>query len=221
MRNLSTMLAVVLLAASATASAQTQPAREAPATGWLLNGATLGEGRSAAQFEIGWPGAFLTVMHGRDDNLDVGGRIGFQYGFEGIPDQVFPGVVLAGAARLQLLKRDRFVMGVRTSPGLLMYVPSRVTSFFGFTVPVEATGGYLLLPNLSVNAGLSLPMAIFFRPRIAFYMPVQAGGGVEYKVDQNLSLTLDARVGPLFRFERLGPFTDLSFKILLGAGYRF
>lgn len=221
MRKLSTFLAVMVVAAASAASAQTSAARQSDTTGWLLNGATLGEGTNAAQFEIGWPGAYLTVLHGRTATLDFGGRIGFQYGFEGRPDQVFPGVVLSGVARLKLLERDKLVVGVRTSPGLLMYFPTRVMNEVGVTIPVEASAGYLILPNLSAHAGLSLPMAIFFQPRVAFYLPVLAGGGVEYKVDQNLSLTLDTRVGPLFRFERFGPFTDLSFRVLLGAGYRF
>ncbi|MFN7130938.1 MAG: hypothetical protein ACK4N5_02575, partial [Myxococcales bacterium] len=183
--------------------------------------ATLTTGRSAAQLEVGWPGAYLTFLRGQNETLDVGGRIGFQYGFEGRPEEVFPGVQLAGTARLQLYRDARMVAGVRASPGLLLYFPNRVTSILGVGIPVEAMGGYMILPNLSAHAGLSLPMSVLFMPRIAFYLPVQAGGGVEYRVDENLSLTADTRVGPLFRFEPRGPFTSVSFRVLLGAGYRF
>ena len=230
--------------APAPAAAPAKPAAETPAKpaaetpsndrSWLLGGTTLGIGKNSFAAELGWPGISLTFLHGAAERLDVGINFAFNYGLEGVT-VVTPGLKLDIVARLHLFTQDKFSFGVRASPGLVMYFPTTyqyLTYFeppnfhgsyvtFGLALPVEFLGSILINHEVSVNMAIGLPMALIFVPDLSFIFPIQPGAGVEYKLDNSFSLTLDTRFGPSLFMTHGGTQAYFSFKVLMGIGYRF
>lgn len=234
------VLSLVSVGASAAEPAGTTGGR---ASSWVLNGGTVGTGRNALHAELGWPGLDLTLLHGMSSTFDLGASFGFHYGFEGIPSasySVMPGFKLAGVMRLNLSQQPKFNVGIRFSPGVFVYFDERYTPYwndretfarFGIRLPFEFVAGILVLPQLSVNLGIAVPMAIqfpgagaFSSPMslygTAFLMPILPGFGAEYRATDQLSITLDSRYGPSIV---IGEEIDatFSFRMLIGAAYRF
>jgi hypothetical protein len=235
-------VALSLVSAGALAAEPASPAPSRPSS-WVLNGGTVGAGRNALHVELGWPGLDLTLLHGLSSTFDLGGTFGFHYGFEGIPAatySVMPGFKLAGVMRLSLAQQPKFNVGLRFSPGLFVYFDNRYPPYwheeqgfarFGVRLPFEFVAGILVLPQLSVNLGVAVPMALQFpgagvysSPRAlegtAFLMPILPGFGAEYRATEQLLVTLDSRYGPSIV---IGEEVDatFSFRMLLGAAYRF
>lgn len=195
-------------------------ARAAGETGWMLNGAPLGSGQTALLGEIGWPGLQLSLMHGQSPTVDLGGFFAFNFGFEGISMSNPPlGFKFAGLLRVHLLQSHNFTMGMRFTPGLAVYFPSSGRAIVGFSMPFELVAGVLVLPQLSLNFGFSVPFAVFVTPDVFAVMPLMPGAGVEYRVDPSLTLTFDMRFGPAVYLTRA--WNPFDFRMLFGVGHRF
>jgi hypothetical protein len=184
--------------------------------GWLLNGSTLGEGRTAIHGELGWPGLHLGLLRGLSDQLDVGGLFDFNFGFEGVTSfPVTPGLRFGGILRLTLMDTPKLNLGLRVSPALALYFYSNV--FFGLVFPVEVVAGLPITHQLSLHFGMGLPMNIFLAPNASFILSFLPGVGVEYKLDHALSVTFDTKFGAAVEF---GAGTGFQFRAAFGIGYR-
>lgn len=230
--NRSAMLLTALTLALASPSMAT--AQESGAGGGtFLGGATLGSNRNTLAFEMGWPGLFVTVLHGQSERFDIGGSFGFVYGVEGVP-KIAPGFKLNLVTRLNLFHEGHFNLGFKLSPGLTTYFPSDSVHYrfyvnddstnvmFGLSFPVEIVAGYALTHELTLSAGVAMPMTLFFTPEFSFVLPFQPGAGIEYRVDHALSLTFDMRFGPsVFMVPDRDPTTYFAFRLLVGLAYRY
>jgi hypothetical protein len=197
---------------------------------WLMSGATVGAGHNALQAQLGWPGLDFTFLHGASPTLDLGASLGFNYGFEGIPKyRAMPGLRLNGVVRLELVEEDKLNIGVRVSPGFFVYFDevynywhrTEIEARFGFSLPVELVAGFLVLPNLTVHAGIAMPIGFQLTESFVFLMPMLPGFGAEYRVNDALSLTFDSRFGPNIVIGEDNADVDFAFRMLVGAGYRF
>ena len=233
MRRYAEVLAVVALLSAFPISASAAEGAAPPSASrasWLLSGATIGTGRNALQAQLGWPGIDFTFLHGASSTLDLGASLGFNYGFEGIPKyHTMPGLKLNGVVRLELVEGAKLNIGVRVSPGFFVYFDEvynywnrrEVEARFGLSLPVELVAGFLVLPNLSVHAGIAMPIGFQLTESFAFLMPVLPGFGAEYRVNDALSLTFDSRFGPNIVIGEDHADVDFAFRTLVGAGYRF
>jgi len=223
-------------APAATPAAATTTTTPQSERGWMLAGTTLGIGKNSFAVQLGWPGIGLSFLHGAAERLDVGVEFGFAYGLEGVP-AVSPGLRLNAVARLHLIDQGRFSFGVRASPGLVIYFPTLSVyekyfepvnfhggnyTTFGLALPVEFIAGIVISHELCVNVVLAVPMALMFVPEFSFIFPVQGGAGVEYRLDNSFSLTLDTRLGAsVFMDPSGGNPAWASFKVMMGIAYRF
>ncbi len=190
--------------------------------GWLLNGAGLGEGKSAVMVEIGWPGVQLDYVHGVAGPFDLGGFAAFDFGNLGFVS-AYRTARLGGIARLSIVNRPQFNLGLRLSPGLALYLPddsSYDSTLFGFIVPLEIVVGLPLASQLSLHFGLNVPLAIFVVPDTGYLISFLANVGLEYKVSA-ITLMLDGNIGPQTALETSDSRTDLQIRAVLGIGYRF
>jgi hypothetical protein len=222
-----TRLAAVLvttLSLAAPARAEQQPPTQGDGS-WLLNGGNVGSGRNAVLAEIGWPGIGAMLLHGNTSRFDVGGYATFNYGLEGIPSVgAWPGFKAGVALRLGILRQPRFNLGVRLMPGVALYLRTAYAPNYALHLPAALMVGVGVTPQFWIHAGVEVPLSIFLGRNLGFLFPVEPAVGFEYKVDPQLSLTLDLRAG--LAFGDL-PFAlgraDLApaLRLMFGVGYRF
>lgn len=222
-------LCLLALAAPALGEEAAKPA--APRAVSVLGAAPVGPGRNVFLAEVGWPGLGLTFMHGQSGQLDLGAALGFNFLFEGVP-VVAPGFKLNIVARLNLVNQANLNVGVRASPGFVAYFPDdrstwdlfydyRGRSSVGLTLPLELVAGIPISRELSAHLGFAVPLAVLFTPEVYFAFPLQAGGGLEYRVSGDLALTFDARFGSTILFVPGDNRAWFSSRILMGIAYTF
>lgn len=184
--------------------------------GWsVLTGRTVGAGTNVAHGQVGWPGLSASLLHGLTEDLDLGGRFTFDYGFEGlVSGPVVPGLELQALLRFRLLDTERFNLAVNVGFGPLLYF-FRALTRFGLSLPVGVVLGIPVSSALNVAVGLDLPVYLTFGPG-DFSFPILVGGGLEYFIDQSLAATFHVRMGPTLN-AGWAPFT---LEAQLGVAYR-
>jgi hypothetical protein len=214
-----TIAAAVLCCTSALA--QTISVSEPTVTrgqGWsLYSGYTVGGGNTALAAQLGWPGISASVLHGATPKFDLGGRVAFNYGFEGIVTDVLPGLKFQGLARISLLDSQQLGLALEFSPGPFFYF-GRVSTLVGLGLPVGLSAGIPVGSAIMLNAGMDVPMFIRFGAGGYFTIPLLFGGGVEYFIDRNLAASFNLKMGPAIN-TRVGR-ADFAFHALLGVAYR-
>lgn len=186
--------------------------------GWsVLSGETVGSGRNAFHGQVGWPGLSGTLLHGASDKVDLGGRFTFNYGQEGVVSAVSPGLKLQGLVRLQLVQGKPNI-GLSFEPGVLFYFHSGNTDI-GMTLPVKFVVGIPASSALMINAGMDLPIQVYFGRGSTAVIPILFGGGMEYFIDQRLGLTFNLRMGPSIVTN--GGSVLFTLESLFGVSYRF
>lgn len=200
MRNKLIALALTLaLAGNGSAADQSSTDTPAPVSSGqlsVLSGRTVGAGSTVLHGELGWPGLNLGLLHGLSSKLDVGGKLGLLYGYEGITAMSgVPGMRLQGVLRLELLERSRLNLGLRFSPGMVFYFFPGM-AYTGITLPVELAMGLSLVPSLMLNFNLELPTLVMFGYYGGFVLPMRLGAGLEYAIDRTIGLTFSLRGGP-------------------------
>src|SRR4051812_25891539 len=86
-----------------------------PASGqaWSVLGArTTGEGQSAVEAGVGFPMLSGAYLRGVTPTLDVGVRVGFAYGLEGMVSAVVPGLKVNALAKLRLLETGKLALAL-------------------------------------------------------------------------------------------------------------
>jgi hypothetical protein len=190
--------------------------------GWsVLSGQTVGNG-TALVGQVGWPGLSLGLLHGATNKFDIGGKLSFNYGREGIVTSVVPGLKLQAWLRLMLLESSRVNLGLSFAPGPFFYFYENYTDV-GLSLPIALTVGIPVGSALMLNVGLDVPFYVIFGSGGGPVFPILVGGGLEYFVDRNLAVTFNVRMGPSifpyddFRYRGRARFT---MEAMFGIAYR-
>lgn len=199
------------------------PALAATGEPWTVeSGKTVGAGNTVFWGQAGWPGIWAELIHGLDPTLEIGGRLAFNYDYEGVVD-------LSGIVGLDfnfLLRKEFFDNGKiriagRFDPGLQLYFPGGGT-VVGITFPVGVEFGFPVSPVVSINASFDLPMTVnFYAGSTGFNIPILFGGGAEYLLEKNLALTFKLKLGPTIATANGYGGTAFTLYALFGAAYKF
>ncbi len=187
---------VGLMLASGAALAQDEGYSYSRGQGWsVLSGQTLGQDANALVGQVGWPGLSVGLLHGATSRFDIGGRLTFNYGREGIVTRVVPGLKLQAWMRLMLVQSSKVNMGLSFAPGPFFYF-DRGTTDVGLTLPLGLTIGIPVGSALMLNVGLDVPFYVVFGTGGGPVFPLLVGAGGEYFIDRKLAVTFNARMGP-------------------------
>jgi hypothetical protein len=191
---LSGLLVGVLLVSGA-AMAQEEGGGYGRGQGWsVLSGQTVGSG-NVLTGQVGWPGISLGLLHGATNRFDIGGKLSFNYGREGIVTSVVPGLKLQAWMRLMLLQSSGVNVGLSFAPGPFFYFYDNGTDV-GLSLPIALTVGIPVGSALMLNVGMDIPFYVIFGAGGGPVFPILFGGGLEYFVDRNLAVTFNVRMGP-------------------------
>jgi len=191
--------------------------------GWsVLSGQTMGQGGTAVVGQVGWPGVSVGLLHGATSNFDIGGKLSFNYGREGIVTSVVPGLKLQAWVRLMLVESARVNVGLTFAPGPFFYFYDLGTDV-GLSLPVGLNVGIPVGSALMLNAGLDIPFYVIFGSGGGPVFPILVGGGLEYFVSREFAIHFNVRMGPsIFPYEdfRVGR-ARFTMEALFGIAYRF
>ncbi|MBM7114192.1 hypothetical protein [Archangium primigenium] len=164
--------------------------------GWsVLSGQTVGQGRNTLVGQLGWPGLSLGLLHGATPRFDIGGKLSFNYGYEGIVTSVVPGLKLQAWMKLALIQTSQVNVGLTFAPGPFFYFFDGFTNV-GLALPVGLTLGLPVGSALMVNVGIDVPFYVTFGNGGGPAFPLLVGGGLEYFVSRELAVTFNVRMGP-------------------------
>ena len=178
--------------------------------------ATAGEGQNLVVAGAGWPGIEVGYERGVTPRFDLGGRVSYNYGYEGLFTRL-DGVRLQGVFRFLLAAGEKVSLGLTLMPGLLAYVPGPV--LFGVTAPVMLTLGVPIDRGVTLSFAAELPLWYRFGPGGGLIVPLLLGFGVEVRVAPNVSIWVRGRGGPTFFSYTARPSPTLDAK--LGVAFRF
>lgn len=168
----------------------------APADRWsLYGGETVAPGEDIFAGEVGWPSTSLGWTHGLTDTTDAGVRFDVLYAFETTTDTHF-GLGLRVPVRGIAVRTRRVSLLVRADPGFKVY-PGNGTPW-GFAMPLSATLGFALDPEVRLAVGLDLPVTLLFGPTAQIVIGTQFGLGIDWFLDPRLIFGVNTRVGPIF-----------------------
>lgn len=186
-------------------------------TNWSATaGKTVGMNNAVIQAEAGWPGIGLTYMKGYNDLTDYGFHVGLNYGFEGTTTSA-TGLNLAVPLRRNIMPGDRLNVAVHVDPGVTIY-SNNGSALVGVGGPIGVVAGYNLDPRLTVDAGVDMPILLSFANPTGLLFGPLFGGGAEYLVDKNLSVSAKVRVGPEFALATTSG-SQVAFQTLVGVAY--
>jgi hypothetical protein len=187
--------------------------------GWsLYSGQTVGAGSNVVSGQLGWPGLWLTYLHGATNQFDLGARLtAINYAFESRTDDVVPGMKLQLVGRLSLLDQGRFNLGFEFAPGPLVYFHEGFTEW-GLALPLKLQMGLAAGSAMLLNFGIDFPLFVTFGDLSSLYVPILAGGGVEYFIDRRLAVSFNLRMGPSIRTENST--TAFAMDALIGVAYK-
>ncbi|MBX7115113.1 MAG: hypothetical protein K1X64_12360 [Myxococcaceae bacterium] len=218
------LIATALVLSTAQARAQDTADETAPAHDghWsVLSGRTVGEGTFVVHPEVGYPGVSATFIYGMSDKVDVGGRLGFDYGSR-VSLGISPGLFLQGHVKLSLMKRAKVSLALVTEPGLafIFVQPTLMAIMFPIFMQlgIHPTDALAIVIGMDLDMGVVIPLAAGYT--IGFAMPIGFGPGLEYRVDESLALTLNFRFGPGVGINQFGANVGFGFKALLGVAIK-
>lgn len=187
----------------------------------VLSGRTVGEGTFAILPEVGYPGVSATFFYGTSPKVDVGGRFGFSYGSR-IGLGIAPALEMQGLIKLNLANKGKISFALMTMPGLSFIFGQPVA--MGILFPIYLELGIHPTDALAIVLGMDLEMGVLIflggGGGVVFAMPIGFGPGLEYKVDDSLSLTLNFRFGPGIAAGAGGVGVDFAFKGLIGVAIK-
>ncbi len=223
-------LALLLLLSSSLSLAQDPlglnppPPPPPPAEGqaWsMVGGRTLGFNKTAVEGGMGFPGMHVSLMRGVTDNVDIGGRVGFNYAVEGLLPLYISGVRGQFAVKVRLVNKDTVSLALRADPGIAFYF-MRGSAVVAMLLPIGFSLGIAASSAVTLSLSFDLPMWIGFSTTggpAVLTAPVLSGAGVEYFVSSDLLVYLSVKMGPSFE-SRAGSAT-LTMEGKVGVAYRF
>ncbi len=223
MKRLVTMLVLgASLSAAAQVSVDAEPARVTTSTGesqsWSVVGPkTVASGSNVLEATLGFPAVSVGYLRGVAPNINLGARVGFTYGLEGLTRDIIPGFKAQALLKWQFFDEGKLSLGLTFEPG--PFVSSQFSAArVGFSIPVGLRLGIAASSALSVAVLLDLPMWVEFGRFGGFNLPILTGAGVEYFITSQFLGFFRARIGPTLRTNRLA---ELTFEGSVGVGYRF
>jgi len=190
---------------------------------WTVeSGRTVGTGTTVFWGQVGYPGIWAELIHGLDPTTELGGKLAFNYGPEGLVDSCCSAELgFQFLLRKSLFDNGKIVIAGVFDPGFLLFFPSGYAQF-GLTFPVGVEFGFPVNARVSLNASFDLPMYVTFSADNhggQFALPILFGGGVEYLMERSLALTFKLKLGPtIFTGGGSAQFTLYA---LFGAAYKF
>lgn len=211
----------LLVALGLSVAAGSQGIASANTPEWsTLSGKTVGFRQTAILGQLGWPGFSATVVHGVASKMDLGGRLTFNYGEEGIVTQVVPGIKLQAVARVTFFDNGKLNFGMQFEPGPVVYFTSfQITA--GLVLPVGLRLGVPLSDIFLLSFGAEAPVFRIFGTSGGWIFPVLFGAGLEYFVGPNLAATFNVRAGPSVDTRGFRPVSNFALEALFGVAYRF
>jgi hypothetical protein len=217
------------------------------------SGETVGNGENVFRAQAGYPGIWLDFLHGINSTWDIGGRFGFNYSFQGAlgfgdtaagcnvgfvscPSYLGSGVGLNFQAliRTTIGEIGHYKIALTFDPGLMLYFPSsalfNTSAIAGIMFPIGAQMGFPVNQKLVFNASFELPLFATFSDGAsgsnyggAFFIPILFGGGVEYFLQPNLSLTFKLALGVTITTNAPPTISSAAFTLqtMGGIAYRF
>ncbi len=222
------LLVVTLFSAEAFAQEATQ--------GWsVVGGRTVGNNDNVVEGGFGFPGLHVSLLHGITPKVDIGGRLSFNYGLEGLVNTVVPGLKFQGLVHFNLLDSGMVSLKLAFEPGPLFHFYGAGRTYYGpwvvvsdgyttagLALPVRLNLGIAASSALNVGLVFELPMWIAFATpynSASFQLPILMGAGVEYFVKQNALVYFELRMGPtIFTNSSTAQFTLVA---NIGGAYRF
>lgn len=196
-----------------------EAAPEAAGQTWSVVGPkTVAPGANVLEGSAGYPAISAGYLRGVSSGINLGARVGFVYGVEGMFRDAAPGVRVQGVFKLRLLDWGKVSLGLTFDPGVLSYSSFLQGARVGLTFPVGFRLGLAASSALSVAVLVEFPMWVEFGTFGGFNLPVLTGGGVEYFITSQLAAFFRARIGPTIRTGRPA---EVTFDAALGIGYRF
>jgi len=212
---------LVLLAGAAQAqsvSTTVEPTQSGQS--WSVIGAkTLAPGANSFEAYAGYPSISAGYLRGVAPGINLGARVGFVYGVEGMFREAGPGFKAQGLVKFRLLDSGMVSMGVVVEPGVLFHSSFLQGGRWGLTLPVGFRLGIAASSALQVAITVDVPMWVEFGTFGGFNLPILTGGGVEYFISSDFAAFARARIGPTIR--TLGRPTEVTFEGVIGVGYRF
>lgn len=186
---------------------------------WSVVGArTAGFSSNVIEAGLGWPGLYVSYTRGVLANFDLGARVTFNYGLEGLVTRVLPGAKLQGLVRFRVVDSGPLSFGLTFEPGPLFAVDRFGNSLIGFTVPLSAKLGVLVSSALTLGFSFDVPFWVQFGGGGGVNLPLLPGLGLEYFLKSEFLAFFKTRMGPTIR---PGGLIELAFDAHLGVGYRF
>lgn len=214
------IVSLFVVAASARAEeVKVEVVQEDVGQAWSVVGAkTLAPGGNALEASVGYPAITAGFLRGVSSGINVGARVGFVYGVEGMFREAAPGFKLQGLLKLRLLDSGRVSLALTAEPGFLYHASFLQGARVGLTIPVGLRLGIAASSAIAVAVLVELPMWVEFGLFGGFNLPILTGGGVEYFITSQLAVFFRARIGPTIRTARPA---EVTFESSLGIGYRF
>lgn len=152
--------------------------------------------------------------------MDLGVKLTFNYGEEGIVSQIVPGIKAQAVARLSFFDNGKLNFGMQFAPGPLLYFTSFERTA-GLTLPVGLRFGISFSQTFLLSFALDAPVFRTFGAAGGWVFPFLLGSGLEYFVAPNLAATLNVGAGPSVDTRGFRPVSNLVFEGLFGIAYRF
>jgi len=184
-----------------------------------LSGKTVGLGQTVVLGQAGWPGFSATLLHGLAPAMDLGAKLTFNYGEEGIVSQIVPGIKVQAVARVTFFDNGTLNFGMHFDPGPLVYFASSQTTA-GLALPLGLSLGIPLSSAFLVSVGVEAPVFRLFGAAGGWVFPILFGGGLEYFVAPDLAATFSVHIGPAVDTREFRPVSNLAFEGLFGIAYR-
>jgi hypothetical protein len=184
----------------------------------LQAGRPLGNGDTSIFAQVGWPGISAGMLRGVTDQTDLGGKVAFNYGVEGIVTAVNLGFKAQGLLHVSLLNQGPLSLGFHFEPGVMTYF-IQANTMVAVTLPIRMAVGMAFGSALVGHFSTELPMYLTFGAGGGAVLPLLFGAGVEYFMGRSLGLSFLTKLGPSFDLRENGQ-TELAFEALLGVVYR-
>lgn len=186
---------------------------------WSAVGARTSQHRgSALEVSAGWPDVSVGFLHGVAGSLDLGGRVSFAYGVEGLVRQVVPGFKLQARVKARLVDSGRLSLGLVFEPGPLFHFPPNSATRVGLALPLGLRVGIAASSALSLAVLLGVPLWVEFGPNGGLNVPVLTGLGLEYFLTSDAAVFARLQLGPTIRGSGAA---ELTLDGVLGAAFHF
>jgi hypothetical protein len=184
---------------------------------WSIVGPrTIAPEQNAFEFGAGWPGVSAAWVRGVAPGFNLGARLSFNYGIEGLVRQIAPGLKAQATLKVRFIDTERVSFGLTFEPGPLFHFPQGSSNVIGFALPVGVRLGIAASPAFSLALLVEVPLWIQFGVTGGLQVPILSGVGLEYFVTSTLGVFVRARVGPT-----IGPYsTELTFDGTIGVGFK-